>query len=265
MNGPFRWKLYYFTKLPLRMVRSVGRLALPLTSVALLAILFFLSFRTFGQPGVGPLPVRPIQEFTNWIVPLLISASALGFAVMAIIQLFKPELRVSFHSRQLEYWLHGGPVHLLLEFVSPKAGNALLELPIEQLAAQIQASADAALAIKSPRSDMFLELVLGPGVLREEPFIQIRDEPKQQGRIAYIIQRRLDDLQIQVKREWRSVLRTLCLSVALLLTSLVAGILGLWQIQLVGTGFLVLLFSLVGAFFASVARDLIAIVERLRN
>jgi len=196
------------------------------------------------------------------MVPLLTSSLALGFAVMAIIQLFKPEVRAAFHLREIARWLHGRPPYEFLEIVSPKAGDALLELPIEQLTAQIQAASDAALTIRSTLARELVESVVGR---QDIPFDSIPNDPREQSRVGYIIQRRLDDLQIQVRRGWRRLLRLMSVSISLFLTTFLASILGLWHRGLVGTAFLVLLFSLLGAFFASVARDIVAIIERLRN
>ena len=171
--------------------------------------------------GTGLPATEPIRELATWTVPLLTSSLAIGFAVMAIIQLFKPEIRAAFHAQEIAHWLGGRPVDEFLEIVSPKAGDALLELPIEQLAAQIQAASDAALTLRSRRSERLVDLVLG-GPEKEMPFMS--DDPKEQSRVAYIVQRRLDDLQIQVRRNWRRLLRLMSVSVALLLTSLMAAI-----------------------------------------
>jgi hypothetical protein len=244
--------------------KLIGRFLGPVLSLVFLTILFWLGFRTLGPRGTGLPPTKPISDFSHWIIPLLASSFAIGFAVMAIIQLFKPEVRAAFHRREIERWLGFRDVERFLDAVSLEGKAALLELPIEQLAAQIQAASDAAFTIRSPQSEMLLELFVYPYGIDVGP-IGFADEPKQQGRLAYIIQRRLDDLQIQVRRRWRQLLRLMSASVALLLTSLMAGILGLWQNALFGTAFLVLLLSLVGAFFASVTRDMVAILERLRN
>jgi len=39
----------------------------------------------------------------------------------------------------------------------------------------------------------------------------------------------------------------------------------MWQQNWIGTLFIALLFAVLGSFFASVARDVIAIIERLRT
>jgi hypothetical protein len=239
-------------------LRRILGLAIPL---AFLAMIVFLGFRTFGPRGTGLPPTQGKLELAHWMVPLLTSSLALGFAVMAIIQLFKPELRAAFHLREIARWLNGPPYEFLA-IVSPKAEDALLELPIEQLTAQIQAASDAALTIRSPLAPKLVGLVVGP---QDFPFDSPRDDPREQSRVGYIIQRRLDDLQIQARRRWRHLLRFMSLSVSLLLTTFLASILGLWHEGLVGTAFLVLLFSLLGAFFSSVARDVVAIIEKLRN
>jgi hypothetical protein len=260
-----QWWIWRFSAVRVReTLRSiVGRILSPVFSLVFLGMLFWLAFRTLGPGGTGLPSTQPILEFSHWIIPLLTSSLALGFAVMAIIQLFKPEIRATFHLREIARWIHRFPVNEFLEIVSPQAHAALLELPIEQLAAQIQAASDAALVIRSSESKILFDF-LGYAY-KDLGLVAFPDDPKQQGQLAYFIQRRLDDLQIQVRRGWRRLLRLMSVSVSLLLTFLVASVLGLWDGHIVGTAFLVLLFTLVGAFFASVARDIVAILERLRN
>lgn len=242
--------------------RAYGRRAIRFVGpFVLLVAVLMLASRTLGPRGVGLPPSQIMTPVLGWIVPLLSSSLALGFIVMAVIQSFKPQLRAAFHEAEIRRWLRGESVSEFLYVVSPEAGDALLELPIEQLTAQIQAASDAALGIKSPRSFWFLELCLGRENREGQ---QLIDEPGERS-VAYIIQRRLDDLQIQVRSRWRRVLRFLSLIIGLLLTAFVAGIFGLWKQNLIGTAFLILLSSLMAVFFASVARDIVAAIERLRS
>jgi len=238
--------------------RRALRFAGPL--VFLVAILALAS-RTLGPRGVGLPPSQIVMQVLGWTLPLLSSSLALGFVVMATIQSFKPQLRAAFHETEIRRWLRGESVDEFLHVVSPEAGDALLELPIEQLAAQIQAASDAALGIKSERSLRFLELCLGRANREAWRFT---DEPGDRS-VGYVIQRRLDDLQIQVRSRWRRLLRILSLIVGVFLTSFGAGIFGLWRQNLIGTAFLVLVSSLLAGFFASAARDVVAAIERLRS
>jgi len=237
-----------------------------------LLVLFFLAYRTFGTRGAGLPHSQVVLPIVGWITPLLVSSLSLGFAVMAIIQLFKPELRAAFHSEHLARWLHfrnrGGlwPSELSLLGIAPENFGAVLELPIEQLAAQIQAAFDAEVASRSPRSQEFLERILGklqPWELYAQ--MQEPDDPKSRAVLGYLVQRKLDELQIRVHHGWRRLLRSLSLSLSLALTAFVASILGLWRQNLIGTAFAVLLFAALGGFFASAARDIVAVVERLRT
>jgi len=228
---------------------------------ALLVVIFVLAFRFLAPQEVGLPPSKVVTQILGWTLPLFASSLALGFVVMAIIQLFKLQLRAVFHEREIRRWLRGEPVDRFLHVVSPGAGDALLELPIEQLAAQIQAAADAALGIKLPVDGWFLMSCLGrDNWERFKPIDELRERST-----SYIIQRRLDDLQIQVHHGWRQLLRFISLSVSFTLTSFVAAIFGLWRENIVGTAFLVLLSSLLAGFFASVARDIVATIERARR
>jgi len=242
--------------------------------LAVLVALLILASRTFGPRGTGLPPSQTILDLAGWSIPLLSSSLALGFVVMAIIQLFKPEVRAAFHAGEIGRWLGRGSYRGIADefvyLVSPRAHDALLELPIEQLAAQIQAASDAAFAdtfgSQSPmhqeRGAHLIQLLLGDDY-RYPP--QMPDDPRYRAGVAYLVQRRLDDLQIQVRQQWRRVLRVMSLFISLVLTVFVASVFGLWRQNPIGTAFLVLLFSLLGAFFASAARDFIAVFERLRN
>jgi hypothetical protein len=193
---------------------------------------------------------------------------------MAIIQLLKPPLRAAFHWRAIARWLPSpdrSSVAVFLDRVSRHQYSALLELPIEQLVAQIQAAAETALAV--PWLDtFFLASLIGD---RGVDIDGIRDAKQGDDRAmaaareravtSSLIQRRLDALQIQVKRDWGRLLRVLSLTVSLIVTAMAANVFGLWRQNVVGTAFLVLLLSALGGFFASVARDAVATVERLRN
>ncbi len=238
-----------------------------------LLVLFFLAGRTFGPRGVGLPHSQVILPIVGWITPLLASSQSLGFAVMAIIQLFKPELRAAFHSVHLARWLHfrnrGGlwPSELSFLGIAPENFGAVLELPIEQLAAQIQAAFDAEVASRSPGSEEFLDRIFGKFIQRPElhRLMDEPDDPKARAVLGYLVQRKLDELQISVHHGWRRLLRSLSLTLSLALTAFVASILGLWRQNLIGTAFAVLLFAALGGFFASAARDVVAVVERLRN
>jgi hypothetical protein len=243
-----------------RALKRIGALSVPLVVfVALLA----LAYRTFGPGGAGLPPDQKIVQLAGWTVPLLSSSFALGFTVMAIIQLVKPQLRAAFQSRALAHWLWGEDPKVFLYTVSPFADDALLELPIEQLAAQIQAASDAELATGS--ASWFVKACLGKQDIENMKIETDLREPKERTRVAYIIQRRLDGLQIEVRRRWRRLLRAMSLGVSFVLCSFVMGLFGLWRENEVGTAFLTVLFSILGGFFASAARDIVAVIERFRN
>lgn len=192
---------------------------------------------------------------------------------MAIIQLFKPEIRAAFHSAELARWLHFRdrvglwPSELELIGVGPGTFGAVLELPIEQLAAQIQAGSDVALASGSHRLEEFLDRIVHPDFegLQILSQLKFRDDPKARATLAYLVQRKIDELQIRVRYGWKRLLRSLSLALSLVLSIFGVTIFHLSQQNFIGTAFLVLLFSLLGGFFASAARDILAAIEHLRS
>jgi len=232
-----------------------------LFGTALLVALFYFANRTLRPSGAGLPTSQAISRIGEGSLPLLASAIALGVTVMAIIQLLKPPLRAGIHRREIARWLrHGHPERFLFE-IGPSEPQALLELPIEQLTAQIQAAAEVDLS--SGRGHFVYE-ILGEGV-NNSPNSVDEAEIRDRTRLGYLIQRRLDALQIRVHRRWRKFLRVFSLTLSGILVSFVGMTFGLWKENFVGTTFLVLVFAVLGGFFASVTRDMVAIIERLRN
>jgi hypothetical protein len=163
-----------------------------------------------------------------------------------------------------------------LHRISPADPEALLELPIEQLTAQIHAAADLRLATESD-IDSFLTAVAGEpmskvAVEKLSPAALPNASQTPEGNVemewrnsmSYTIQRRLDALQIDVRQRWRRYLRLLCMLVSAAIASILAAVFGLWE-NLASTVLVVILLSALGGFFSSVARDAIAVLERLRT
>jgi hypothetical protein len=267
-----------------------------------LAILIFGWRMTLGGTG-AQLLTETMSRIAKWTGPLLSSSIGLGFAVMAFVQMLKPGIRVNVHRREITRWLRldarryefpsydTNPVldNFLGRISLGRNPQAVLELPIEQLTAQILAAAEAALSRELPFDKLFdrphfgefMWLLLYPiyedDAKERSGFDETQAPPlnedtdpvtiraRERGRLSYAIQRRLDGLQIQVRYRWRRALRVTSLLVSLVLMSLIAISLNLWQDTQLGTVYVVLLLSALSTFFASVARDAVAVIERLRN
>jgi hypothetical protein len=257
----------YFRVLVRSIERSFTSAFVPAFFVLLLGA---AGLRTFGPHGSGIGSSSKMLELASWTGPLLWTSVAIGFGVMACIQLFKPEIRSAFHSAAIARWLQFSPSEfrserMIYELGMGRSGRAALELPIEQLVAQIQAAADLELSSNYPYPIRERTRVVRIILRRFEDFPEFPEVPKELGaRISFLIQRRLDELQIQVRYSWRRLLRFLALSLSLIFTSALAAAFDLWRSNFLGTSFVVLLLALLGAFFASAARDLIAALERLR-
>jgi hypothetical protein len=237
------------------------------TPVLFICALIFFGLRSFVRSGKIFHPEGNLFQVMMWAGPFLMSSVVLGFVVMGLVQLFKPEIRRAFHERAIARWgdFEGGLRHLNLLFrqeLSHRGVIALFELPIEQLTAQIQAATD--IALRSKHGDDLIFHIL-KGTDRDEYYRGSDDSPQRASRLSYLVQRRLDDLQIQVKHDWRNLLRTICLSLSFILASLIARVFGLWKQNHSSTAFIVVLLSLFSAFFSTIARDLVAVLERLRS
>jgi hypothetical protein len=254
-----------------RIMRSALGQSVASASVPMLFVLLFgvASFLTFGPRGSGVGRSSELLELANWTGPLLWTSVAIGFAVMACIQLFKPEIRSVFHNSAIAQWLDippraFPPGTLMSEIGMGRSGNAALELPIEQLVAQIQAAAEVELSSSSPYPIQERSRLIKAILKSKADYPDSVEAPNERARLSYLVQRRLDELQIEVRHDWRRLLRFLALTVSLVFTSALAAAFRLWVTNPLGTAFVVLLLTLLGAFFASAARDLIAAVERLR-
>jgi hypothetical protein len=254
-----------------------------------------LLIRAVTEPNDSRVPPTDgVTEVTGWALPLLVSSLALGFIVMAVVQLIKPSLRVQFHRNQISRWLkqdrsHRSPaegdrvgepygfklsIDEFLQDVSQADPDALLELPIEQLAAQVQAAVDLELASGGDLPPLVWAVIgIEEGIPRLQPLTpsglggddaQSEDFVHRRGALSYQVQRRLDALQIEVRQRWRKFLRLLCMLVSVTITSVLATIFGYWG-NAASTALVVILLSALGIFFASVARDAVAILERFRT
>jgi hypothetical protein len=251
----------------------------------LLVALLALAYWTLRPGGVGLPSLTKTSVLSNWTVPLLSSSLALGLVVMAIIQLFKPRLRGRFHWKELVLWFYGlwpqeevseqqasNAAAAYLHFLNPKVSAPVLELPLEQLTAQIQAALDAALVTETNNGAVRAIIYWLDREASGRHWDQDRpaegekiDGPRRQTLVGYLIQRKLDGFQIQVRYGWRKFLRNLSLLVSLFLTTMLAATLGLWDQNPLGTLFLVLLASVLASVFAAATRDLVAVIERFRN
>jgi hypothetical protein len=207
-----------------------------------------------------PIPPSSVIEYLNdWVPALLFSSIALGFIAMATIQLIKPFFRSRFHRLELER----GPLkymnriatyheHEMDETIKSILSNySLLELPIEQLTAQLQRKFEWEIARTYPSSN-FTEK-------NNDAEMMYRNER------VYDLQQALDSFQIKARSNWRRRLHLLSFCICLYLTSVLVFLFKPAEINIIGTVFFVVLVAFIGSFFASVARDMVAIIERLRN
>jgi hypothetical protein len=221
----------------------------------------------------------------------LLNSAAAGIAAMSLIQIFKKALpiRGAFHRDALRAWLRGPAMAELHTRVHPGRISDLFDLPSELLTGQLSAIAEQALDQQSA------EKRLSPLILRmaeaaeppERARRRDRREPNPEAEadrrasLALTIQRNLDYFQIATAAQWRRYLlfTSVCLAAALFVLGLQlfqAGIfipgltntpktfpqrLGNFSALLMGT----VLVGALGGFLASIARDAVAILEKLRR
>jgi hypothetical protein len=212
-------------------------------------------------------------------VRVLMASIAIGTLTMALIQVLKPPLRSLFHRHEIRRWIRNGGqfepnVDQFLDHVGLNQADALLELPAEELIAQIQAAAEAitfsATRELGEQTNRFLDEVLGE--VGDRPNIAQRyfgNESRELSGLSYLLQRRLDTLQVQIRYKWQAILSFLSLHVALALSLVAMTVFfssySSYQSPAISIIVIAIPLAVLSGFFASLARDLTAIVERLRR
>lgn len=242
----------------------------------------------FEQRELGPrTPTASISlRMGQWAIAIFQTSSAFGLFVMILIQSFKQTLRGRFHSRALARWICGPgenaeqrakALNELLDLIAPSYRRDVLALPIEQLSAQLASAVD--IAIMDQRENLLIALAgesarphiaqlldwktqpeIGADTRPEKPeLLKIRNT------ILHVIQRRIDGFQIHVGNEWKSILRIIAIALSGGLAGLGVLVSAKWTDQPFTAAAFTMIVGLLGGLLASVARDLVAIVERYRR
>jgi hypothetical protein len=214
----------------------------------------------------------------------------IALATMALIQVARRllPLRGWFHRDEVERWLGSGPAINVLEArLIGWRSLAALDLPVEQLCAQLSAIGDHLLeeVIASPppaneRNDA-VELLdrMSEGEWSRPRPPSLKDseewETTRRTRVAYAIQRHLDLLQIEAGSRWRWSLLVAAIGACGVLFLVAKWVLGAgtfiqpWSNGAFAKAFTwtlgTLLVALLGGYMATIARDVVAIIEKLRR
>jgi hypothetical protein len=195
-------------------------------------------------------------------------AAVAGVASMAVVQVVKSlfGLRGLYQQRQVKRWIEGRPggrrgYQQFLDVLTPAdAGDEersersyLFDLPIEQLCAQVSGAAD--LALESPNGEYvdFLNSLAGKS---------LTDARGNQIQSSHSIRAGIDQLQVSVGHRWRAYIRATAVWLS--------GLIGIAIVVASPSpahqrGLDILAAVLVGGFISWFARDITAVVERLRN
>jgi hypothetical protein len=206
------------------------------------AVVLLLLAASLGLVFVArPASPTALQDAGAWVQPLLVSAIGIGWVTMAAIELIKPQFRGYYHQRLLQRF-----------GVRNISDRYLLEQPIERLTAQLQAWGEFAL-----RHPEWSERESIGAVLAGDPSLPPQSR-------SHLLQRRLDTLQLHAQSEWRTCLRLTAIGMSSALS--LGGILLLGNLSggPVVVAALVIAAGVIGGHFASVARDIVATVERRR-
>lgn len=258
--------------------RSIWMLAAGLLVLTAMATLIWFS----ASPADHHIRYQSASPFTFFL-----NSFVIGVAAMSLLQVFRRlfRMRGAFHRDVTEEWLGEEATAELYREVGPQRIDDMLDLSSELLTGQLGAIADQVME-KQGRSEP--RSVLIRRMAAEESAVRAPATVEQDPRIRYAmaIQRNLDQFQISTSAEWRRcLLRTsILLSMALFILGLplldtgsfIPGLIdippgartlpasahgGNFVFLLTGT----VLIALFGGFLGSIARDVVAIVEKLRR
>lgn len=211
---------------------------------------------------------------------ILQAASALGVLSMVVIQSCKQPLRGKFHARALRQWLGDDPQTFdeVIELIAPAYERDILALPVEQLAAQLASLADIALLGDKerllgglagekgrPLAGRYEELFTMKSKSSDADFDRMPELLEARSNLSHIIQRRIDGFQVHFGNEWRSILRFMAIALSGLLAALGIFVSGELVSRPYTAAAFALIVGLLGGLLASVARDVVAIVEKYRR
>lgn len=244
---------------------------------------------------------------TVWLV--LAASAGLGVVTMAIVQLVKDLLpiRESWQKRWVETRVNerareacvcaARALDDLIRLASANNPRALYSLPIEQLAGQANAAAQAVLDFPARHKDLLMVMAAGadsadveillstppppPPPLRAEAAsggpeaAQQRTQEEERGkfadarnRVAHQVQRNLDALQIVMSVRWKFRLQLLSILVSVVCAFIVTVVLFPWPETPRGwmeAGLKVGLIGILGGFLSTVVRDLVAAIQGTRG
>ena len=234
----------------------------------------------------------------TWASAVAQTAAVLGVVSMILIQSVKPVFREHFHKRAVRRWLlfdESGLWELrqvrdhddissdrgyddLLNLIAPSYRSDVLALPVEQLSAQIASAAEVALA--NPTHFHALALLSGAERYQDvrryaEFFREASSRPDDatsssaswvqfRNELSHHVQRRIDGWQIHTASRWKTALRLTAIVLSASLALFGVFVSGSLFIQPYTSYTFVLTVGLAGGLLASIARDLVAIVEKYR-
>jgi hypothetical protein len=223
-----------------------------------------------GGFGIGE------DDVAQQIRELLWFVAACGLAAYATIEILKRVflLRGLYQQRQVEQWLNAradvkGAFDQLEEALGLRPKTApderlrVFNLPTEQLAAQVSAAAEVAIADPKPYSALLAGLTGEPAAAVVQERSDTTDETGERGyRFAQRVRAGVDQLQISLGERWRRYVQSAAVALA-----------GLYGVALTEAseippdhdGRFVLAAVVLGGVLAWVVRDVAAVLERWRR
>jgi hypothetical protein len=246
--------------------------------LTIVMLMLFSTTHSLGRMSRGDVPATSLE--------LLANATAVGIAAMSMLQIVRKLFRIrgAFHRQILGEWLGDAAVLELYGRVGLEDMSEMLDLPGEMLTGQLGAIAEHSLEELPPKqspSALITSMAKGKVASFQTPGEDKSGvESDRRARLALSIQRNLDQFQIRAAAEWRRYLLLSCMAISMMLfvgLALVgvrippahyAEAAPTFAEGLATTFVLFCEAALVGCFagfLGSIARDGVAIVEKLRR
>ncbi len=229
-----------------------------------------------------------------WALPMVGSVFAIGFIAMAVIEFIKPFIRKQFYKAHFENWLqipHKTAVSnrlkkyeveikntlnskkTFIELTIAGDTNLLYKLPVENLCGQLNNAAE--MIIANPRKYPLLLLSLFGSNLDHLKYLDENidifnqsgegDFINSRNRIAHLIQRNIDRLQISLSLKWKYLLKSYSIIFSIAVAIIGVAVFNQSTSMDSSTIFYIILAGILGSYISTLLRDIIASLEKLRK
>jgi hypothetical protein len=217
-----------------------------------------------------------LGDMTTWSVVLAIAiTSTISMAIVQLIKELTP-LRLWYNRKWIAAWIDGRAAENatkakkdIVELATGGLEKALYDLPTEELTTQMNEAAQ--ITLDDSKRYQVLLAILACGLAPEDLTVLGVGQPSDGDTQAYFdarnravrrIQRNLDGVRLALGNQWKFFMQILSVGLTVLAVEIAVGYKHGADLFLI---LLALPIGIVGGYFAPVARDVLAILQRLRD